>query len=287
MREATKPAGLGHVSRLVRRTVLIGLLLAAIAALALPQMAAPASAAPRPYVVVMGDSYTTNFPDIVDDPTGCKKSPTSWPVQLHQNTRRPLLNVACSGSKLGTGRYNVYDQAHLARKRGGFSDQTRAVLIQLGFNSFGGGPGLFDRQGGDFPSLTGANYADQLRPLVTYVRHYAPNAKIVIVGYPELFAPHEREVCMRVAGVPVVKPGTTAAPTFMRKLQAAQQDAAGRLGVRFVNLQAVTRGHGLCGAQPWVNGVLYPNPGYYEHFLFAHPTPQGDAVAARTIARAL
>ncbi|MFZ2510570.1 MAG: SGNH/GDSL hydrolase family protein [Gordonia sp. (in: high G+C Gram-positive bacteria)] len=270
----------------IRAAAILGAILTSIVALVLPLTAGPAHASNVPYVVVMGDSYTANFPDILFDPSGCQKSETSWPKQLQRRTGRPMINVSCSGTDLAGGSYNAFDQAQLARKRGGFNQNTRAVLIQLGFNSFGGGPGLFERTSGTFPTLTGANYARQIKPLVTYIRHQAPRATIAFVGYPQLFAPGAQHMCNRVAGVPVQQPDRTAAPTFMRKLQAAQQQAASSLGVRFINLNQATNGHGLCGAQPWVNGTLFPRPGLYEHFLFAHPTVEGDAVAARVIANA-
>lgn len=261
-------------------------MLAAVGALLTPLAVAPADARPGSYVVVMGDSYTTNYAYKKSQSGECRRSATAWPAQLKRHTNHPIMNVACSGAKLGNGGYNVYDEAQEVRRRGGFNANTRAVLVQLGFNSFGGGPGLWDRGQQSFPTLTGANYAQQLRALVAYVRSAAPNARIAIVGYPQVFTPGQREMCSKALGlIPVPEPGRTAAPTFMAKMQVAQKDAARRLGVRFVNLNAATNGHGVCSVDPWVN--RHPFPALGETFLFAHPTPHGDAVAARTVARAI
>lgn len=252
--------------------------------------AGQADAAPRRNVVVFGDSFTANHND--DIGPACGRSPTSWPSQLQRITGKNIINEGCSGSTLN-GRYNIYDQAKKARQRGGLNAQTQAVLVQLGFNDFGGGTDLYTRcftvgcpgSAASFPRMTTGNYASRLRPLVDYVRYYAPNAKIAIVGYPDVFG-NRREVCTRVAGSgPVVIPNSTAAPAFMNKLQKVQQDAAKRLGAGFVNLQAATRGHDLCSTQPWVNGIFYPNPGIGDTLRVGHPTPVGDRVAAGTVKR--
>lgn len=261
---------------------------------------APAQAAPKPrpngpaYVVAFGDSYTANSPDIINPQAGCGVSPASWPAQLQRRTGRPVMNVACSGSSLTGGRYNVYDQARKAVQRGGLNRNTSAVLVQLGFNDFGGGSTLFSRcltvgcpGSGNFPGLNAVNYASKLRPLVDYVRHYAPRASISIVGYPTVFGRHDHNICGKVVGAPVVVPNTTAAPVFLKRLQATQKGAASRLGVGFIDLATPTKDHGICSPQPWVNGIFSPNPGIPDTVMLGHPTPVGDAAAARIVARAL
>ncbi len=285
-RRARRPAAWAVVTL----TAVLGTLLAT---------ATPADAAPKPkergvpYTVTFGDSYTANNADSLDIPSVCRTSPTSWPAQLHRRTGRPVMNLACSGSKLTGAGYTVYDQARKAVARGGLNGNTRAVLVQLGFNDFNGGTSLYRNcftvgcpGNGYFPGLNAANYAQKLRPLVEYVRFYAPRAEISIVGYPEVFGANDKNICANVAGARVVLPNTTAAPVFMKRLQAAQQGAATRLGIGFVDLRAATSGHSLCSAQPWVNGIFNPNPGIRETVMVGHPTVTGDAVAARTVARA-
>lgn len=282
---------LRRVSALARRTAPIAALILALTA-TLVGPPGQANAAPRQHVVVFGDSYSANNPDSIEIGTNCGKSPTSWPAQLQRVSRYRINNEACAGSSLYGG-YNVYDQANRARKRGLLNKNTRAVLIQLGFNDFGGGQSLFPRclaigcPGGEqtFPRLNTAEYAKRLRPLVAFIEYYSPKATIAIVGYPEIFTPGARGICARAAGVPVAVPNTNSAPAFMTKLQRVQKEAAARLGTRFVDLQAATRGHGLCAESPWVQGIFYPHPGVRETTLLGHPTVVGDRVAATTVKR--
>lgn len=270
---------------------------AAIAATAMLSAAAPANAAPAPkkqgapYIVTFGDSYTANYADTLDLLSDCNTSPTSWPSQLHRRTGAPVMNLACSGSRLSGGQYNIYDQARKAVSRGGLNANTRAVFVQIGFNDFNGGPDLFTRcltiscpGAGSFPGLNAGNYASKLRPLVNYVRYYAPRANISIVGYPQVFGPKDRDICANIGGARVTLPNTSQATIFMNRLQGAQQGAANRLGVGFVDLKAPTANHSMCSPQPWVNGIMSPHPGIAETALVGHPTPAGDAAAARAVA---
>lgn len=277
--------------RLLRR----GLTAAAVAAVGAGALVAPvteAQAAPRSTVVVMGDSFTS---DIVIPHDSCAQGPQNWPSKLAARTGDRLVNVSCLGAKLSGGN-NIYDQAQRAKRANGFHAGTRAVLIQMGFNDANGGLMLYSRcmttscPGGEaqFGKITGARFAQRLQALVTYARYYAPNAKIALVGYPEMYASGARDLCFNLTGAPVTVPNTSAAPAFSRRLQSAQEDAAKRLNVDFIDLQAATKGHGMCARDPWIQGVLAPPPAdLSDAILIGHPTAHGNSVAARTVQGAL
>lgn len=131
--------------------------------------------------------------------------------------------------------------------------------------------------------MTADAVAARMRGVVDYVKYYAPKATILLVGYPELHRDGAREACVTVGGAQVRRPVSSGIIEAMRRLQAAQEGAARILGVGFLDAQAVTRGHGLCTPDPWINGVFHPslNPVYTA--LIGHPTVKGDAVLAEAV----
>lgn len=283
-----------------RTALVIGAVVGALIALAVPgradaaprNTAPPKTAAEPQNIVVFGDSFASNPPFFTNVGPGCHRDPSSWPNQLDRMTPKKLSDFSCANSSLEGG-YNVYDQAKLARPM--ITPGTNAVLVQLGFNDYGHGLDFLVRcnvsgcPGGaeQFPALNATRYANRLRPLVTYVRYYAPKARIAIVGYPELYGDDQRDICTKVpGGAPVTRPGTSADPAFMRKLERVQADAARMLGVTFISLRKATRGHGMCAPDAWTEGYFYPFNGT-ETRLQAHPTRVGDRVAARTVRDAL
>ncbi|MGF6898141.1 lysophospholipase L1-like esterase [Nocardia sp. GAS34] len=97
------------------------------------------------------------------------------------------------------------------------------VAIQFGMNDTWGtnktmlwtsmGPCIFNMHDGcepeaaaqgrlpDFRAMTGQEYANRIQAVVDYIRYYAPQARIVLVGYPELFPAQSRVICSSVLGV--------------------------------------------------------------------------------------
>lgn len=273
-----------------RATLTILALIGALIAFSTP---GGADAAPRGDVaprniVVFGDSFTSNPAFFSNVGPGCHRNPASWPNQLDRMTTKRVNDYSCANSSL-EGPYNLYDQA--SKARAAITPGTSSVLVQLGFNDYGNGLDFLVRchvsgcPGGEeqFPRLTTTNYAARLKPLIDYVRYYAPKARIAIVGYPEMYSENQRDICTRLpGGSPVTRPGTSAAPAFMRKIERVQSEAARKLNVTFVSLKQVTRGHGMCAPDAWIAGYFYPFDGANTR-IQAHPTRVGDLVAARTV----
>lgn len=253
-------------------------------------MPAESAAAPRGNVVVLGDSFATNPPFFTNVGPGCHENSDAWPRRLAAITGKRVNNFACANATLSGG-YNIYDEAQKARHAIG--KDTRAVLVQVGFNDFGGGLDFLAScyvtgcPGGEarFPRMTSNAFASRLKPLVDYIRYYAPNAKIALVGYPELYAAGQRDMCVKLpGGAAVTRPGSSAHPAFMRKIERVQADSAKRLRIGFVSLATATRGQGMCAADAWVTGYFHPFEGVQTR-IQGHPTATGDRVAARTVKR--
>ncbi|MGV9834164.1 SGNH/GDSL hydrolase family protein [Nocardia niigatensis] len=278
----------------------------------LAAMAPPATAeAPSgKTLVAIGDSFSANG-EILDllnpggDP-GCKHVPTSWPTQLMQRMGLPQDDVedtSCQGGTIDTSGWTLVHQVKRAMSDNAFGPRTRAVTIQLGMNDAWGTDNpialsraftcltdLIDGCGReaaaqgrapDLDTITGQAYAGRVRQAVEYIRYYAPNARIVFVGYPEIHSPGQDSACAGILGINAVQPRAGAVTGYLDRIDTAQREAAGILNVDFLDTRAVTAGHGACTADSWVDGALDPRT---ELLGFPwHPTAHGDSMLAAAV----
>ncbi|UGT43029.1 SGNH/GDSL hydrolase family protein [Nocardia yamanashiensis] len=260
-------------------------------------------------LVVLGDSFTANDWNPLAAEQTCLRGDTAWPAQLSrlmgiQGTDQ-VTDRSCVGASIDTGPgYTLAMEAREADQAGAFGPRTKLVTIQFGLNDHWGGSQIrlwdamrdcvFDLEDGcgveavsagrmpDSVAISGAAYADRIRNVVTYIRYYAPNARIVLVGYPEVVPANADSVCLDFFGfVPFVQPRGRTIVDALNRIDAAQRDAAQRLSLEFLDARALTAGHGLCTAEPWVNGVFSPG-GKIDGLPF-HPSPAGDAVIAKAL----
>ncbi|WP_157354746.1 SGNH/GDSL hydrolase family protein [Nocardia terrae] len=252
----------------------------------------------------------------------CLHRDTSWPVQLSALmgvAADDFENATCTNASIDSGPvttsgqevpgrdgYTLAQLAIKATKNGAFGPRTKVVAIQLGandewprdsattadapaqltcaFNTSQGCDPDAVAQGRwpDPDSITGAAYADRIRKVVDYVKYYAPNARIELVGYPELAPANSATWCLDVLGVyRYVQPRGGAINEFWNRLDDAERDAAQLLSIDFVDSRTPTAGHGLCSPDPWLLSVLDPRVGLVG--LPFHPTPRGDTAVAAEV----
>ncbi|MGV9410092.1 SGNH/GDSL hydrolase family protein [Nocardia sp. NPDC003693] len=252
----------------------------------------------------------------------CLRGPTSWPVELAARLRlgaEDFTNNSCSGSSIDTGPttstgeevrgrdgYTLAQQTLNAAQSGSFGSRTAVVAIQMGFNDswprdatlapaanmvftcvFNVVQGcdenaVAEGRWPDPDAVNGAAYADRIRKVVDFVKYYAPNAQVLLVGYPEVLAESDTAWCFDAFGaVRWVQPQARAMVEFWNRLQSAQRDAAALLGIGFVDVLQATAGHGLCSADPWYTNYLDPRSTLSG--LPFHPTPPGDAAVATAV----
>ncbi|MTK43696.1 SGNH/GDSL hydrolase family protein [Nocardia seriolae] len=238
-----------------------------------------------------------------------RHGPTAWPVQLSKlmgvhGTDR-VSDPSCPGASIDSGPgWTMAQQAQRADREGAFGPNTKLVTLQFGMNDKWGKsdqtlwnslrPCVFNLALGcdpeavdegripDFNGVSGALMAKRMSNAVTYIKYYAPNARIVFVGYPELFTPGSSTVCLSVLGVaPFINPRGRAVVEYLDRIDVAQREAAQLLGIDFLDARALTAGHGLCSSQPWLNGIADPRADLDG--LPFHPASQGDAVVANAI----
>ncbi|MET9025591.1 SGNH/GDSL hydrolase family protein [Nocardia sp. NPDC004168] len=280
--------------------------LVAISLLALPSgTTATADPAGAATLVVLGDSFTATAPVLGHADDGCARSPNSWPNKLAISTRLSgtagFVDVSCNGGTIDTGNgWTLVHQTRKAHAQGAFGSDTRAVLIQAGLNDIWGASSgtafpstdcLLDIVEGcgldaaeqnrlpDYHAVTGATYADRVREVVTFVRYYAPNARVALVGYPEIFPPGQPAACMDLAVVGrVVQPRAEGYIAYLDRLQDAQRAAAQLLGIEFVDVRAITAGHASCSEEPWISGLAGADSPFDGAPV--HPNAQGNGAVA-------
>ena len=255
-----------------RRTVLA----AGLAALGMAAglAAVPAQAVDKTKYIALGDSYAAGqgAGPYLDD---CYRSESAYSELADASKAVHLVtNAACSGK---TTEQVVGTQLQKLNK------STELVTITAGGNDLGFGTivtkcvtamfdpaaaGDCDKASSDAAALIGSGeLARDVAAMIQSVKAAAPNAKVVVTGYPYLYDP--------------VAPGQTdPASLFIYRataladgLNASIAAAAAASGATYVDVRAAFAGHGVNSAarDPWINLDL-SNPASPDNF---HPNASG------------
>lgn len=229
----------------------------------------PAHAAAPPYVA-LGDSYSsgTGTRSYISDGTSCQRSVYAYPP-LIATARGYALNFrACSGAK-------IPDVS--TTQLGALSSGTRYVSISVGGNDAGFADVLTEcAQPGWMSDCNGAiddaqYYINNVLPgklstLYASIKAKAPNAKVVVVGYPRIF---NGEDC---------NAGTWFSPSEESRLNytadllnSRTSTQASAKGFSFANPTSRFVGHAVCDDVEWINGLSNPVSESY------HPNRPGHA----------
>ena len=106
----------------------------------------------------------------------------------------------------------------------------------------------------------------QLASLYAAIRTRAPNAVVVVVGYPRIFNGQDCNALTFFSSSEETK--LNAAADLINATTAAQASAA---GFRFANPAGAFVGHAWCSSPQWINGLSYPTSESY------HPNRAGHA----------
>jgi len=248
------------------------LLPAALLALAAPLLAAPAAvhgAAAPPYVA-LGDSYSsgTGTRSYLSDGTSCQRSTSAYP-SLVAAARGYALNFrACSGAE-------VADVT--ATQLGALSSATRYVTISVGGNDAGFADvltecatpwwaGDCDGAIDDAQAFIDNTLPGRLSTLYASIRAKAPNARVVVVGYPRIFMGEDCNAGTWFSPEEQTRLNQTA--DLLNSRTSAQ--AAAR-GFGFANPTSRFVGHAVCDDVEWINGLSNPISESY------HPNKPGHS----------
>jgi lysophospholipase L1-like esterase len=222
-----------------RYTALAGSL--AAVALALGFAAAPAEATAPIAYAALGDSYAAGQgAGAYLDPV-CLRSANSYAEDADaEKSVRLAVNAACSGA-------TTLDVAATQLKR--LNKSTRLVTITAGGNDLNSTAVLVacvpDPSGANCAAAVGfassmiGTVGNRLVALVESVRAAAPRAKIVLTGYPYLFAP--------------VDAFTVKANSLTDGLNAAICAAARASAAQYVDVTGTFAGHAVNSPDPWIN----------------------------------
>ena len=251
---------------------------------------------PRPtydHYVALGDSFTAApFVPLSDTARGCFRSSNNYPNQLASALHiEDLKDRSCSGARtaeLTRSQHTRYGMT-VPPQLNALSERTDLVTIGLGANNHGlyARMATVCRRSNQICRLHDRREAlgeivDQVQPALVpaldLVRERAPNARVLLVGYPKMLP--SRGGCARL---PRMRGQDRA--TFRDinlRLRYAMRDAAREADVEYVDFYAVSAGHDICSRHPWVQGRYGNRQG-----AGMHPLAAGQAAMARTIEQIL
>ncbi len=251
-------------------SILAAAVLTAVASVAI---AGPAHAAVSPgEYVALGDSYASGVgagPYIAES-GACKQSPNSYPRTWARNHPEfTLKDMTCSGATIADVRSDQISA---------LSQATKLVTITVGGNDIDFTEALttclIDTDdacvNAAFSSAWAARLVvpSDLDGLYNDVKKRAPNARVIVMGYPHLIDEGD-------GSCGAITPGATKREWMnyaADQMAEGIRSAAGKAGVTFVDVRDGFAGHEACSATPWINGVDLTR--YDEIF---HPNYTGPA----------
>lgn len=228
-------------------------------------------------MVSFGDSYTAGTGTGATQPSPalfCAQAADNYPRQVAQALGMTLADRSCNGARTGNIVTPQDAQGETAPAQiDGLTPDTRLVTIALGVND----NGLFGTLVGcsrfvavstsptpckDAVLATTPNAVSQI-PGVTSslvsavgaIKAEAPQAHVVLVGYPQLLP--DGPQCP--SQWPITDGDAAWVNATLATLDTAIKTAAVQTDSEFLDLRPVTASHTACAAEPWFNGSSVPD----------------------------
>lgn len=226
--------------------------------------------------VAQGDSYASGTGTREYYDSGCQRSNFSYAKLLSAQKGLNLSHVACSGARIPDVRANQLSALSAA---------TNLVTISIGGNDAGfssvitqcAKPWPFTCTG----DITNARnfitntLPGQLDSLYTDIHTRAPNAQVIVVGYPQLFNGVECNLLARIS------PDEQSSLNGVADLLATKTAAiAAAHGFDFVDPRTPFNTHRICDAVEWLNGLSNPVGESYHPNRLGH-SAFTDLIAAK------
>ncbi|WP_043661411.1 SGNH/GDSL hydrolase family protein [Thermocrispum municipale] len=232
--------------------------------------------------VALGDSYSSGVGtrEYYSDSGECYRSPKAYPVLVAASTGAQLTFASCSGARVADVR---------GSQLGGLSSSTTMVTVQVGGNDAGFADVITSCARpwpwtcwGDIDEanrIIRDELPGRLDGLYTDIRNRAPNAKVIVVGYPRLFNGEECNALARIS------------PEEQQRLNETADLLAGTIGGRasahgftFVDVRGSWTGHAVCDDVEWVNGLSNPILESYHPNVAGHRDGYAPAVRSQFVA---
>lgn len=229
-----------------RRRTLVGI------AVAIGVMAGGASAAAAaPSYVALGDSYASGDGTGVYFETSCFTSPDAYPPLVASADDLSLTFAACSGATTSSV---------ISSQLGSLNASTSLVTVQVGGNDAGFTNVIVNCAALFFTCSSAIDKANsfientlpgELDTTYTDIRNDAPNAQVLVIGYPHLFT-SDGSRC----GLNVLTSGNEESLNQTADLlDSALASAAASHGFTFVDPRDAYSSHEVCQGSPWLNNV--------------------------------
>ena len=266
---------------------------------------APVGAGDR--YVAIGDSYTAAYLTGPTDTSsgGCLRSLANYPHLVAEELDLDLTDVSCGGASTEAveGGFTALDGSRIDPQLDAIDGGVDLVTISIGandFNTFGGivvncvqvaasdpdGSPCADiaerATGGDTVDRTAERIRGRVLEVIGAVVDKAPEARVVVVGYPQVFP--ATGSCEQL---PLARGDVAFAYDVLRGVTDALESAAEEAGAEYVDVWSASAGHDICGDEPWIAGA---RPTRTDGTAY-HPFPEeqelvGDLVVDQLRARA-
>jgi lysophospholipase L1-like esterase len=227
-----------------------------------------AQAVPGPYTA-LGDSFASGVGTrtYYSDSGSCYRSPYAYPVLTAQQIGAPLTFAACSGARVADV---------LNNQLGSLSASTANVTVSVGGNDAGFSSVITAcARPWPYTCWTEINNANafitntlpgRLDTLYSTIRSRAPNARVVVVGYPRLFNGETCNLLSRISSGEQAELNKTA-----DLLATVTGGRAAAHGFTFADPRSAFTGHAICDDVEWINGLSDPISESY------HPNRTGQS----------
>lgn len=204
--------------------------------------------------VALGDSYSSGVGarDYYD--AGCKRSHQAYAWKVASARGYQLEHVACSGARIPDVRANQLRA---------LSNATNFVTISIGGND-SGFASVVTQCAKPWPTTCWGDIDNakrfireqlptQLGDLYREIRARAPRAKVVVVGYPNLFNGEQCGGAVRISSEEQARLNEVG-----DVLSSTIATAASRAGFEYRDPRNAFRGHAICDDVEWLNGLSNP-----------------------------
>jgi len=226
----------------------------------------PARAAPAVHYVALGDSYSSGV-GAGGASGSCGQSPNGYPaLWAKANSPASFTFAACAGATTS----DVINS-----QLSSLSSSTTLVSITIGGNDAGFASimetcALKSTSSCESAVSSAEKYAattlpGELSTTLTGIRSHAPNAKIVVLDYPD-FYDLSAWLCIGLLS----SADHQALDTGINDLDNVLRTAAADNGDTFVDVRSRFSPHELCGGSSWLNAITLPISSSY------HPTAAGQ-----------
>jgi lysophospholipase L1-like esterase len=226
---------------------------------------AAAHAAPAVHYVALGDSYSSGV-GAGGTSGSCGQSPNAYSaLWAKANSSASFTFAACSSAKTGDV---------INGQLSSLSASTTLVSITVGGNDAGFASimetcVLKSTSSCESAVSAGEKYANntlpgQLKATLTDIRSHAPNAKVVVLDYPD-FYDLSAWLCLGLSSA-----DHQALNNGINDLDGVLQSAAASNGDTFADVRSQFSAHELCSGSDWLNSITLPIANSY------HPTAAGQ-----------